>query len=68
MKRCSSGRHYWLDPISAARCCSPEWARELRFGLSDLQPGDAPDGVTVLRAGYLYVWHRKDRKDDDENR
>lgn len=32
---CRTGRHDWMDPVSAARCCDPHWRRELRMGCAE---------------------------------
>lgn len=63
---CCTGKHDWIDPVSAARCCVTGWSRELRFGVSDRVPGDADDGVSMVHAGggQMYVWHFDG--DDDE--
>jgi hypothetical protein len=37
LMRCASGRHEWLDPVSAERFCSGKWFRALRL------PGDNDD-------------------------
>jgi len=57
--RCCSGKHEWSDPVSASRCCHPDWSRELRYGMSDRLPGDAEDGATVVHGGggMCWVWH-----------
>lgn len=56
--KCRSGKHEWMDPVSAQRCCAPEWRRELRYGYSEPQPGDAEDGTVPAGGGMLYVWRR----------
>jgi hypothetical protein len=56
--KCCSGKHDWLDPVSAERCCRPGWTRVQRFGVGDYEPGDAEDGVVIIGAGgWRYVWH-----------
>ena len=54
---CRSGKHDWIKPISAERCCDPRWSRELRMGLCDLIPGDADDGWIHVGGGQILVWH-----------
>jgi hypothetical protein len=54
---CCTGKHDWLDPISASRCCVPGWKRVLRVSAEDRIDGDMPDGMT--RSGLFgarYVW------------
>ena len=52
---CSTGRHDWIDPVSAARCCHPQWRRELRIGSA--APGDDPAGaVRADGESMLFVW------------
>lgn len=29
--KCTSGKHDWMDPISAKRCCNPKWQRAIRL-------------------------------------
>jgi hypothetical protein len=60
--RCRSGKHEWINPISAERCCDPRWRQELRYGMDNIQPGDEQDGITVLRnsPGWIKVWRRVD--------
>jgi hypothetical protein len=41
--RCQSGMHEWVDPVSAERCCKPEWKRVLRI-LGDGEDDLDPDG------------------------
>ena len=65
MYPCRTNRHTWLDPVSAARCCDPQWRRELRFGIADRIDGDAADGATVVAGGggQMFVWHRIEEMD-----
>lgn len=62
--RCCSGRHEWIDPISAERCCRPGWSQQLRFGASDRIPGDVDDGTVVVSGagGMMFVWHFESEK------
>ncbi len=62
MFACRSGRHHWLSPVSAERCCDPQWQRVLRAGAHDLQPGDDEDGQQPISdmGGWLFVWRRVD--------
>jgi hypothetical protein len=41
---CRTGRHTWLDPANAAKCCNPLWTRNLVVYAPDerVQPGDHP--------------------------
>lgn len=60
--KCTSGKHEWIDPVSAERCCDPRWTRELRYGMDDLHDGDEADGIVVLHdaPGWIRVWRRRD--------
>jgi hypothetical protein len=49
---CRSGKHHWLDPISADRCCNG-WRRELRIPRAEL--GDDLGGSQRIPEGTL-VW------------
>jgi hypothetical protein len=44
LSTCGTGRHTWLDPHSADRCCNPSWAKHLVIYGPDAQPqpGDRP--------------------------
>lgn len=57
--KCRSGKHEWLNTVSAERCCDPQWVREVRFG-SERIDGDDDEGTSVTRncGGMVYVWHR----------
>ena len=52
--KCQSGRHHWTDPRDAARCCSPEWRRELRIwgDHDDLDP----EGRRYDPQGFVHGW------------
>lgn len=50
---CRSGRHAWLDPVSAGRCCAG-WHQELRIPRP--LPGDDPQGRVHPDSGGVYVW------------
>jgi len=51
---CKSGRHFWVDPVSAGRCCAG-WHQELRVPGPD--PGDDPEGRVTTDEG-TFVWVR----------
>lgn len=64
--KCYSGKHEWSDPTSAQRCCNPRWSRELRYGMSDLQPDDDHHGIVVVHGGggLIKVWRRLEPNPD----
>lgn len=52
---CRTGKHDWISPVGAARCCDPHWRRELRIGYTE--PGDDPEGIAdVSGESLLFVW------------
>lgn len=59
---CASGRHVWIDPVGAARCCNPGWRREFRASGDQPSAGDDPLGATRIRSlpGCGWVWVRVD--------
>lgn len=42
---CVSGKHDWIDPVSAARCCRPGWSRKLRGRKDPPLPGEVSGGT-----------------------
>lgn len=57
--KCQSGKHNWIEPISAERCCNAEWHRALRpwGSAQDLdEKGRAYDGT-----GFVHGWVKKEK-------
>lgn len=57
---CRSGRHEWIDPLDARRCCSDTWRRSLRIrgDEGDLDPigrQRVPCGAYMLIYGWVRV-------------
>jgi hypothetical protein len=57
MMLCKSGRHYWLDPADAEKCCNG-WKRIL------LLPGDEEPDMDIrwVRGEYGYAWMQEDER------
>lgn len=53
--RCRTGKHDWIDPVSAARCCDPHWRRELRMGCAE-DRDDLAGAAEVHGESLLFVW------------
>jgi hypothetical protein len=63
--RCVSGKHEWVDKVSAERCCSPNWTRILLLPGESLKRAMEEDptldikGYNVARDdGFQFVWKR----------
>lgn len=52
---CRTGRHDWLSPVSAQRCCDPHWRRELRMWRAE-DGDDAAEASYVHGEPLLFVW------------
>lgn len=55
--KCQSGKHEWLDPISAERCCSGKWFRAIR-SIGDHHDLDEKGRVGSAVLGFVYGWVR----------
>lgn len=63
---CRTGRHDWLNQVSAQRCCDPIWRRELRIGRSD--DGNDHDGIAEVHGeSLLFVWRRVKKENNHES-
>jgi len=52
--KCKSGKHEWLDEVSAQRCCNG-WHQELRVG--KCEPEDDSLGRSYIEGeDMVYVW------------
>lgn len=57
MPYCQSGKHYWLDEVSAERCCNPLYHRTTRLATEPPLEGEMPDGQVLDRElGILHIW------------
>lgn len=57
--KCVSGKHEWIDPTSAQRCCAPAWRRVLRRA-DEVTPGEARGGaIDVDGESLVWVWCRE---------
>lgn len=55
--RCVSGKHEWIDPISAERCCSGRWYRALRH-IDDVDDLDPNGRTRVAGEPFVNGWVR----------
>lgn len=58
MHLCRTGRHAWLSPEDAAKCCDPAWRRVLAVGDRGPLPPDATHRGTVAGTPYGFQWLR----------
>ena len=57
-----SGKHEWIDPVSAGRCCSCRFER-LLVPAGDIPVSALPDGrVNVPGERMVYVWITRRRR------
>lgn len=57
MPDCKSGTHNWIDPISAERCCDPNYKRVLRTVSDPPFSDEVPGGQRMTAVpGMLAVW------------
>jgi hypothetical protein len=53
--KCVSGKHEWTERVSAERCCSGKWQRQLRlFG----EHGDLNPLGRIYSGSLVYGWVR----------
>lgn len=56
MQHCVTGRHAWLDPVSAKRCCTGLFDRQM-FPQDRIPAHALPDGrVHHASLPFVYVW------------
>lgn len=56
--KCVSGKHEWLSPVSAKRCCVPGWRRELCIGNADDARAHVIGGESAIDgiSGAMFIW------------